>query len=149
MLSIDEVVAELQQRGFHCPPQSGLKVLRFEHPRLSEPLFVKQSQSLNARVKAPLVLHPKFAALLPTLLAIAGVEQGDGGYYHNSNLRGFPKRINTGVTEVAYGVDLGFQHSGALAQVLEQLTGGVEGASSATECDALSAVRCPLYTACK
>lgn len=125
MLSIDEVVAELQQRGFHCPPQSGLKVLRFEHPGLSEPLFVKQSQSLNARVKAPLVLHPKFAALLPTLLAIAGVEQGDGGYYHNSNLRGFPKRINTGVTEVAYGVDLGFQHSGALAQVLEQLTGGV------------------------
>jgi putative restriction endonuclease len=124
MLSIDEVVTELQQRGFQCPPQSGLKVLRFEHPRLSEPLYVKQSQSLSARVKTPLVLHPKFAAQLPALLAIAGVEQGDAGYYHNSNLRGFPKRIHTGATEVAYGLDLGFQHHAALAHVLEQLTAG-------------------------
>lgn len=124
MLSIDQVITELQQRGFQCPAQSGLKVLRFEHPRLPEPLFVKQSQSLNARVKAPLVLHPRFEAQLPALLTIAGVEQGDSRYYHNSNLRGFPKRINTGATEVTYGVDLGFQHHAALAHVLEQLTAG-------------------------
>lgn len=122
MLSIDDVVNALLQSGFQCPPQSGLKVKRFEHSRLHEPIFVKQSQSLNARVKAPLVLHPRFETQIPNLLAIAGVERGDACYYHNSNLRGFPKRINAGATEVAYGVDLGFQHHAALVQVLDQLT---------------------------
>lgn len=130
MLSINEVVSELLKRGFQCPVQSGLKVLRFEHAHLSEPLFVKQSQSLNARVKEPLVLHPRFEAQLPNFLAISGVENGDGGYYHNSNLRGFPKRTNAGATEVAYGVDLGFENHTALAQVLGLLTGGAGQSAS-------------------
>lgn len=123
MLSIDEVVTVLKQCGFQCPPQSGLKVLRFEHPRLFEPLYVKQSKSLNAREKAPLVLHPRFEVQLPALQAIAGVECGDSRYYHNSNLRGFPRRLNGGATEVAYGVDLGFSHPSALELVLEHLVG--------------------------
>lgn len=124
MLSIAEVVAALESRGFQSPAQSGLKVLRFEHPRLAEPLYVKQSQSLNARVRAPLVLHPRFEALLPELLGIGGVEPGDSRYYHNSNLRGFPKRINGGATEVAYGVDFGFHHHAALEHLLNRLSGG-------------------------
>lgn len=127
MLSIDEVVTVLKRCGFQCPPQSGLKVLRFEHPRLVEPLYVKQSNSLNARGKAPLVLHPVFEAQLPVLQAIAGVERGDSRYYHNSNLRGFPKRLNGGATEVAYGVDLGFRHPSALEQLLAYLVGGSVG----------------------
>ena len=57
-------------------------------------------------------------------LDIAGVERGLARYYHNSNLRGFPKRRNGGATDIAYGVDLGFRHMPALEQLLASLLGG-------------------------
>lgn len=124
MLSIHEVLTVLEHHGFTRPEQSGLKVIRLQHPKLAEPLYVKQSSSIHARLQAPLVLHPDYEGRLPGLLAITGVERGLARYYHNSNLRGFPKRRNGGATDIAYGVDLGFRHMPALEQLLASLLGG-------------------------
>ncbi|WP_256662850.1 HNH endonuclease [Pseudomonas sp. URMO17WK12:I11] len=121
--SIQEVLSVLLSAGFQRPQQSGLKVVRMEHPRLGEALFVKQSTSLESRLQAPLVLHPRYKERLQQILAIAGVERGSTSYYHNSNLRGFPKRRNGGETDIAYGIDLGFSHAAALEQTLEYLLG--------------------------
>ena len=123
MLTIQQVLTTLEQYGFTRPPQSGLKVVRLEHSALPAPLFVKQSSSLYARLQAPLVLHPDYEKQLPDWLAIDGVARGHTRYYHNSNLRDFPKRRNGGATHIAYGVDLGFQHIDALEQFLARLTG--------------------------
>lgn len=123
MLTIQQVITALQRYGFTRPEQSGLKVVRLEHSELSTPIFVKQSSSIHARLQAPLVLHPSHEQLLPSWLSIPGIERGHSRYYHNSNLRGFPKRRNGGATDVAYGVDLGFQYETALEQFLIGLVG--------------------------
>lgn len=123
LLTIEQILSTLQRQGFIRPTQSGLKVVRLEHPLLSTPLFVKQSASIHARAQAPLVLHPDYEQKLPDLLAIAGVERGSARYYHNSNLRGFPKRRNGGASDIAYGVDLGFRQVAALEELLAHLLG--------------------------
>lgn len=123
MLTVQQVITTLEHHGFTRPSQSGLKVVRLEHSVLAAPVFVKQSSSIHARLQAPLVLHPDYEKQLPDWLAIAGVERGHARYYHNSNLRGFPKRRNGGATDIAYGVDLGFQHVEALEQFLAHLIG--------------------------
>lgn len=123
MLPIQQVIETLERYGFTRPDQSGLKVVRFEHSALAAPLFVKQSSGNHAHVQAPLVLHPSYENQVADWLSIPGIERGHARYYHNSNLRSFPKRRNRGTTDIAYGVDLGFQHMVALEQFLASLTG--------------------------
>lgn len=123
MISVHEITRTLESRGFTRPAQSGIKVVRWEHAALLAPLFVKQSSSIDARTRAPLVLHPDYESALPNWLSIPGVERSDTRYYHNSNLRGFPKRRNGGATDIPYGVDVGFQHVAALEQFLVSLMG--------------------------
>lgn len=123
MLSINEVITTLQQRGFTKPAQSGLKVVRLDHPDLAYPVYVKQSSSIHARLQAPLVLHPKYEADVQDLLSLPGIARGHTRYYHNSNLRGFPKRRNGGASDIAYGVDVGFHNSAALLMLVDQLLG--------------------------
>lgn len=123
MLSINEVITTLQQRGFTKPAQSGLKVVRLDHPDLASPVYVKQSSSIHARLQAPLVLHPKYEADVQDLLSLPGIARGHTRYYHNSNLRGFPKRRNGGASDIAYGVDVGFHNSAALLMLVDQLLG--------------------------
>jgi len=123
MLSINEVITTLKQRGFAKPAQSGLKVIRLDHPGLASPVYVKQSSSIHARLQAPLVLHPKYEADVQDLLSLPGIARGHTRYYHNTNLRGFPKRRNGGASDIAYGVDVGFHNSAALLMLVDQLLG--------------------------
>ncbi|TBW38163.1 HNH endonuclease [Azotobacter chroococcum] len=123
MFSIQEIITTLENAGFARPAQSGLKVVRLEHPGLFAPVFVKQSSSTHARLQAPLVLHPQYEDKLAEWQSISGLERGNSRYYHNSNLRGFPKRLNGGATEIAYGVDLGFRHMVALEELISRLLG--------------------------
>ena len=76
MLSINEVITTLKQRGFTKPAQSGLKVIRLDHPGLASPVYVKQSSSIHARLQAPLVLHPQYEADVRNLLSLPGIERG-------------------------------------------------------------------------
>ena len=131
MLTIQQVITTLEQQGFTRPVQSGLKVIRLEHPSLPAPLFVKQSSSIHARLQAPLVLHPDYEQRIPDLLGVAGIERGNARYYHNSNLRGFPKRRNGGANDIAYGVDIGFRHVAALEELLSLLLGAQPHSESA------------------
>ncbi|MGK0162483.1 HNH endonuclease [Pseudomonas mosselii] len=120
-LSPQEIMTALQRHGFSRPAQSGLKVVRLEHADLPEPVFLKQSAAIHTRLSAPLVLHPHYEARLREWPRIQGLERGRAPYYHNSNLVGFPKRRHTGVQEISYGVDLGFDHHDALGAFISQL----------------------------
>ncbi|HCH77179.1 MAG TPA: HNH endonuclease, partial [Pseudomonas sp.] len=101
--------------------QSGLKVVRLDHPDLASPVYVKQSSSIHARLQAPLVLHPQYEAVVQNLLLQPGIARGHTRYYHNTNLRGFPKRRNGGASDIAYGVDVGFHNSAALLVLVDEL----------------------------
>lgn len=122
-LSTQEIMAALLRHGFSRPAQSGLKVVRLEHGDLPEPVFLKQSAAIHARLLAPLVLHPHYEAQLCAWPRIPGLVRGRAPYYHNSNLFGFPKRRNTGAQDISYGVDLGFEHHEALEALISQLLG--------------------------
>lgn len=123
MLSTQDIITALEQVGFTRPVQSGLKVVRLEHQALPVPLYLKQGSSVQARLPAPLVLHPQYEEQLSGWLSIAGIERGQTRYYHNSNLRGFPKRRNGGAAEINYGIDLGIHHLEALETLIGQLLG--------------------------
>jgi hypothetical protein len=121
--TIQDVINALRDAGFQQPEQSGLKVVRLEHPKLSAPVFVKQGSSIHARLKAPLVLHPQYGTEMVEWLTIPGLERGHSHYYHNDDMTGFPKRINSGKRPVGYGVDIGFRHSVALQALIARLLG--------------------------
>jgi putative restriction endonuclease len=118
MLSTDEIAQALLHYGFHCPPQSELKVRRFEHERVGEPVFLKQSAGI--RDTTPLVLHPNSETEMGELLSTEGVQRSSG-YVHNSNLRGYPKRLHRGRREIEYGIGIGFPDSATLTTFLDTM----------------------------
>jgi hypothetical protein len=118
MLSAENIALCLLRNGFNRPPQSGLKVQRFEHPRLSKPVFLKQSNS--SRETTPLILHPCYEIFEASLLSHKGVKQSET-YLHNSNLQGYPKRFNRGKREIEYGIELGFEDTETLTCFLNEL----------------------------
>lgn len=118
MLSTKEIAQALLQEGFHCPAQLGSKVRRFEHVYMKQPLFLKQG--VGGRDTTPVVLHPDYEAAKDGLLSVGGIRRSDG-YYHNSNLIGFPKRMNSGLREIAYGIGIGFTDRAALTVFLDKM----------------------------
>lgn len=68
----------------------------------------------------PLVLHPKWSDALATS-PVPGVDTG--GQYHNSNLRGFPKRLHTGRTPIGYGCAVAVRDADALAALFARIEG--------------------------
>jgi hypothetical protein len=61
-----------------------------------------------------LVIAPKFAETLESLLAIPGVQRPVRLFYHNSNMYDFPTRTWTGKRPIPYGIDFGFDSTAAL-----------------------------------
>lgn len=113
----DEIAELLRRHGFI--PDADLKA--YAHGWTlndSERIYLKVGNRL------PLVLHPRHEDLRPVLLEIAGALSGSdhGGYSHNSNFTGFPKRMHTGKEPIAYGLDFGFRTSAAVEDFLRVLT---------------------------
>lgn len=120
-LPILGIVAALERAGFRLTPLPGTKVFRLMHPSLVAPVYVKRAASQN--VRAPLVLHPSNESKLAEWSEIPGIELSADLYYHNSNLRGFPKRIHGGAAPINYGVALGFLNIAAMDAVVQSLLG--------------------------
>lgn len=88
---------------------------------------------LKAGNRFPLVIHPRHEARLPVLLMVPGVIGSPGRHAHNSNFTGFPKRLHTGKTPTAYGLDFGFDSATTLQTFLGLLSGKVAAPTSADE----------------
>jgi hypothetical protein len=88
---------------------------------------------LKAGNRFPLVIHPRHEARLPALLSVPGAAGSPRRYYHNSNLTGFPQRVHTGATPIAYGLDFGFDSTTPLQTFLGFLSGRVVTPPSAEE----------------
>lgn len=88
---------------------------------------------LKAGNRAPLVIHPRHEARLPVMLSVPAVVGSPRRHYHNSNLTGFPERMHTGATPIAYGLDFGFDSTKALQTFLGLLSGKVVTPPSAEE----------------
>lgn len=113
-LTRDEISSLLQESGF---VRDGAPKAHAEGWRLgSERVFLKTGD------RFPLVIHPDNEAQLGALLAVPGVTRDPKKRYaHNSNFSGFPKRMNGGQREEAYGLDFGFDGPAALRGFLDAL----------------------------
>ena len=120
-LSVDEVVGALERAGFRLIPLTGNKVIRLTHPAYSETVYVKRGASQY--ITSPLVLHPLHAPKLRELANIPGVELSSDPYYHNSNLRGFPRRVRNGATPINYGIAIGLRDTAAMTALLVSILG--------------------------
>lgn len=120
-ITVEQIVSGLEQAGFVLTPLPGNKVFRLMHPALDEPIYVKRGAGQSTR--APLVLHPMHASKLVEWSEITGVERPAEPYYHNSNLRGFPKRLHSGTTPINYGIAFGFRDTAAMNALVQSLLG--------------------------
>jgi hypothetical protein len=78
---------------------------------------------LKAGNRFPLVIHPRHEVRFPELSSVPGVDGSPGRHAHNSNFTGFPQRVHTGKTPIAYGLDFGFFSTTALQTFLGVLSG--------------------------
>lgn len=120
-LSVNEVVGALEQAGFRLIPLPGNKVFRLTHPAHSELVYVKRGA--GQYVNSPLVLHPLHAPKIREWASTFGLELSTDTYYHNSNLRGFPKRIRNGATPISYGIAIGLRDTSSMTALLASILG--------------------------
>lgn len=115
MIDPNEVLAGLVRAGFRQVGTSS-KVSRYE--RGGETVYLKIKGTEH-----PLVVHGKHGSKLPILLAIPGVTRNkpSSAPYHNSNMRAFDERKNTGQRRTRYGFDFGFRDVAALADFLSAI----------------------------
>lgn len=124
MTSSFVVEERLEQRGFRLSGEDARAHAHgWRHDDLAEPVYVKASRK-DGKPKAvkrfPLVLHPAAGLPLKALAALAGVTLAEAPY-HNTNLRGFPRRDNGGKQEIAHGRAFQFAHEAALDAFIDRL----------------------------
>jgi hypothetical protein len=89
-----------------------------EYRRGNESIYMKASGT-----DRPLIIHGRHAPNVAALSSIPGVERAKPASvaYHNSNMRSFDLRQNTGKKPTRYGFDFGFRNAGALKAFLSTL----------------------------
>jgi hypothetical protein len=105
----------LQAEGF-AKVHSTQKLSEFRQG--NESVYVKSSGTDH-----PLVIHGKHGTNVPGLSRMRGVERRKSASkaYHNSNMRSFDLRQNTGKKPTRYGFDFGFGDALALRTFLGAL----------------------------
>lgn len=116
LLSRSELAVVLAQNGFVRDSQSRRHAEGWTGP-MGERVHLKMSE------RYPLVIEPRYESRLAQLLAVPGVIGSPERYAHNTNFADFPKRMHTGKTPIAYGLDFGFESEAALQKFLDRLLG--------------------------
>lgn len=117
-VSLKDLESALTAKGFG--KFSGGKVDRWDHRSLEFPLYLKVPTIAGGDVARSVVVHPALLKLRPELFEIPGVKV-EGDFYHNSNLRDFPKRLHTGRRPTNYGSDCSFATREAFIEFLDNL----------------------------
>ncbi len=91
------ILAEVQKAGYRLTKQTS-KLAEFTTPRGQIIYLVKTTSKMN---RVNLMVHP---GLMPdVVLALPGVASVSHAHRFHSNMSRFPKRLNRGLTETAYG----------------------------------------------
>lgn len=122
MLKYSEIQRLMVKEGFkpvsETDKQIALQSVSFEHP-----IYLNKTAGGSP---STIVLHPQFDSSRSKLLATPGVMSNGKYWYHNSNMRLFPKRMNTGKTPISFGIPIGIESE----QALDDLLGAMQGAGS-------------------
>lgn len=123
MLNSQQIEAALTQRGLK-PELIMAHAVGYTGPGLPFPLFVKSKGGDTPATPvgaAPLVIHPDLEDGVRQLSETIPGLQPEAGHYFNTNLIGFPKRVNKGATKTAYGVALNVADEQSLDALIRHL----------------------------
>lgn len=101
-------LTELEQRLVNIAVEQGyevthllVKVCEFSHPESGVTVYLVRKRDAPQVIEV--MIHPQtLVAVLQEIEAIQGLSV-KSGLLHHSNLRKFPKRLNRGVEEIAFG----------------------------------------------
>jgi hypothetical protein len=114
-LDRNAIIQVLQSEGFalfHATKKLS------EYRRASESIYLK-----NAGTDHPVVIHGRYAPRIAALSSMGGVQRTKAvsKAYHNSNMRSFDLRQNTGRKPTRYGFDFGFTDVAGMRMFLGSL----------------------------
>lgn len=117
MLNKDQISAFLLQRGFYIESENSKTVL-FQSNETQTDVYIKVETKTQ-----PLVIHPENETQFSRLCSIDGVVCNTPmRFYHNSTMRAFPERWNTGAQPTKYGLAFGFVSNSALDEFFGHLS---------------------------
>lgn len=117
----------LLERGYRLRHET-TKKRRYKRADQRLPIFVNLTNNSGATA---LVVHPE-TPVDPWRSGTRGVRVSHD-YYHSSNMRGFPKRMHTGATPIAYGWGLTFESEVAFEAFMHWLETGATPTAAAAE----------------
>lgn len=101
MMNVDDIIVGLEAYGFIKRTENSKTI---GYSNAEQTVYVKRENK-----RQPLILHPENQNRFTTLSAIAGViVEKPLRFYHNSTMRAFPERLNTGAKPTKYGLAFGF-----------------------------------------
>lgn len=119
MLKYSEILPLMLGKGFSVVAETDKK-LAVRSDALDQPIYLNKTAGDSA---STIVIHPQLDSLRDNLLSIHGVKSNGDQWYHSSNMKLFPKRINKGKTPIAYGIPFGIESERVLNEFLWALQG--------------------------
>ena len=121
MLNSKQIEYELKNSGFEQVVDNA-RINGFKHYSSNLLVYTKTASLDSVAVnKEPLIIHPRFQKDRARLDQISGISPNWLKYIHNSNLKGFDKRINKGKNEIEYGIAINVDSKESLLELLEVL----------------------------
>lgn len=113
-VSVSNILESLKKHGFTIGDKSK-KLYSAEREQIK--FYIKKNDNM------PLVINHNDVSSYDELINIAGVHRPllDDHYYHNSNMTGFPKRLNKGQSSIHHGLDFAFTSREAVERFIEKL----------------------------
>ncbi|MDX1280937.1 hypothetical protein [Shewanella colwelliana] len=91
------------------------KITEYMLPALKEPFYLH-----GADKECQLVIRPAYEVFLADLCSIEGVVHKEG-YFHNSEMTRFPKRVQKSLNGIHYGLAFKFNDADALTGFIKRL----------------------------
>ena len=106
----------LLEKGFICCSETKKKK-GFHASEINQYVYINKTSGDKF---STLIIHPEFKNKRQQFLMLNGVESSDF-LYHASNMKELPKRLNTGLKPISYGIPFGFKTSSACEEFINKL----------------------------
>jgi hypothetical protein len=116
MLSYESIKNLLLQEHFHITNETSKKIA-MNSSSYANPIYINKTAGNSP---SGLIIHPDHVNLRQDLSLIRDVIHQDN-WYHSSNMRLFPQRINKGKNPIGYGIPFGFESETGLKNFLQLL----------------------------
>lgn len=100
------------------------RILGFQRNDLPHPVYVKTPSgdtTVDYVDKEPLVIHSRYALQKEAIEKIRGIFANWDGFFHNSNMKGFEKRLNKGAKPIEFGLAMSVRDESAFRNFLDAL----------------------------